>query len=705
MKYSVANIVARVPQAIASARFARLARLIKRSGAFDAPWYQATYPDATGWDAAVHYLAIGAARGHRPHVLFDPQWWVEVRGCRRHRNVFIDYLTAPERWALPPSPYLALRPGLASAQLPRQISPLGLYHTSMGQEGLAPSPLFDAEFYKKNNPDVVEAGFDPLLHYISSGGREGRSPCVSFDAFWYLTVNPDVRAQGEEPLRHFLMRGALQGRAPHRAIDLPTLVANSRATRAAEALAHYQVEGRRFPVSTHRRLPPPGATMRLFDDWPWRNGTIASARGRLLIIVAGYGHTNQTELLHRLVARRTGPEIWLVALDASAADAMSSIAAPLLNLTVLPHEALPSLIRAAVFAGPYLTLAVHAPQGHIVHELAAASGIALTTLADADRSQKAAAEPRVAESISVVVPCYNHAAFLDKRLSSIIAQRRPPLEIIIIDDASQDDSLPLARAFADRSPLPVRVIAREHNSGSPFITWAEGARLARGELLWIAESDDLADPRLLERLAPFLETDPATVLAYCQSGVIGARGERLADDHLFYTDDIDSSRWETPYLVPGEEEIGKALAIKNTIPNVSAVLFRRQALQDVVAQIASDRYCGDWRAYSLLAARGRVGFSPEPLNQTRRHGGNATMAGERDLLAIREAQEIRLALWRRPDVSAKAIRAGYAQHIREVEVRRQRHMLPDAPFEEAALREAVAGLLRERKMDSGQTLV
>lgn len=660
----------RLKQLAASVPVAFVARKLRRSGAFDAPWYRAAYPDSAGWDAAIHFLAIGLRKGYRPHALFDAQWWRDRRGHRCETHPFIDYLSTPERWTLSPSPYLALEPGLDPNSLPRDASPLGLFCSSGGTRGLVPSPLFDADFYARNNPDVVAAGFDLLQHFAANGGREGRSPCVSFDAFRYLSVNPDVKAAGEEPLRHFLMRGARQGRAPHRTIDPALLMAGSRYSNLAEALAEYQSDGRhRLDARTHARLPPPGAVAPLLDDWPWQNARTLSSRGRLLVLLAG--PPDQAMAAALASAERSGAEPWFVGLEPAADAVLATLAAPTLSLGQAALEALPALLRAAALAGPHLSLTIAAPPEHPAHALA--TGQTGLNLIRIPHPPPPAAVTPAALPISVVVPSYNHGAFIDQRLASILSQRRAPCEIIIIDDASQDDSLLRARSFAQTAPIPVRIIAREQNSGSPFASWEEGARLARGDLLWIAESDDVADPRLLERLAPFLERDERVMLAYCQSAAIGRHGERLADDHLFYTDEIDAQRWEAPYLVPGEAEIAEALAIKNTIHNVSAVLFRRRDLAEVAGAIVADRYCGDWRSYALLAARGWIGYSPEPLNLTRRHDANATLEGERNALALREAREIRLSLWRRPHIPASTLRAGYAQHQRELALLQERH--------------------------------
>lgn len=293
-------------------------------------------------------------------------------------------------------------------------------------------------------------------------------------------------------------------------------------------------------------------------------------------------------------ADRSGAEPWFVGLEPASDAMLATLAAPTLSLGQAGSEVLPAFLRAAALAGPHLSLTIAAPPEHPAHALAAGqTGLNLIRLPHPPRP---AVVPRATLPISVVVPLYNHGAFIDQRLASILSQMRAPCEIIIIDDASQDDSLARARSFAQTAPIPVRIIARGRNSGSPFASWEQGARLARGDLLWIAESDDVADPRLLERLAPFLEQDERVMLAYCQSAAIGRHGERLADDHLFYTDEIDAQRWEAPYLVPGETEIAEALAIKNTIHNVSAVLFRRRDLAEVAGAIIADRYCAQLRA-------------------------------------------------------------------------------------------------------------
>ena len=142
--------------------------------------------------------------------------------------------------------------------------------------------------------------------------------------------------------------------------------------------------------------------------------------------------------------------------------------------------------------------------------------------------------------VSVIVPNYRHAEFLEDRLRSIFAQTLRPHEIIFLDDASPDDSVEVARRLAPLAPVPMKIVVNEQNNGSTFRQWMKGLSLATGDLIWIAESDDHCHPEFLERLVPEFY-DPDVVLAYCQSAIIGPEGELSADTFLAHTDDISAN--------------------------------------------------------------------------------------------------------------------------------------------------------------------
>ena len=228
--------------------------------------------------------------------------------------------------------------------------------------------------------------------------------------------------------------------------------------------------------------------------------------------------------------------------------------------------------------------------------------------------------------VSVIVPNYNYAHFMGERLQSIADQSLPPYEIIVLDDASTDDSL--ARLEELSKSIDMRIIANEKNSGSVFQQWRKGIQEARGEFIWIAEADDLSDPDFLKKVLPAFE-DERVVMSYCQSKQINGGGDVLCNDYLDYVSDFGRERWCMPFVADLNEELKRGLAIKNTIPNVSAVVFRRSNLAAEMDQhiedISSYRIAGDWVAYLHLLESGNLAFWPEPLNRHRRHGGSVTI--------------------------------------------------------------------------------
>lgn len=100
-------------------------------------------------------------------------------------------------------------------------------------------------------------------------------------------------------------------------------------------------------------------------------------------------------------------------------------------------------------------------------------------------------------TISIILPNYNHAKYLEKRLDSIFNQTHQDFEVIILDDASTDDSLSILNNYKNHPKVSHFIINKE-NSGSPFKQWEKGLNLAKGDYIWIAESDDFCDLNFLE---------------------------------------------------------------------------------------------------------------------------------------------------------------------------------------------------------------
>ncbi|MEQ5841382.1 glycoside hydrolase family 99-like domain-containing protein [Paraburkholderia acidicola] len=269
--------------------------------------------------------------------------------------------------------------------------------------------------------------------------------------------------------------------------------------------------------------------------------------------------------------------------------------------------------------------------------------------------------------VSVIVPNFNYARFVDERLDSIFKQKYPIYEVIVLDDCSTDGSIDAIKAKLANQPVDNRLIVNEVNSGSVFAQWKRGVELAHGDYIWIAEADDLALPEFLPTVIAGFE-DADAVLSYCESKQMAGSGELISEHYGDYVADISTTKWNEPYLNSGVTEIREALAVKNTIPNASAVVFRRRELSNVLQshfdEVRRFRVAGDWMVYLRVMEAGKVSFVPDSLNLHRRHGSSVTIGGfgEAQLKEIRSIQ-----LWVREkydlDASIAAIADAYVRHL------------------------------------------
>ena len=152
--------------------------------------------------------------------------------------------------------------------------------------------------------------------------------------------------------------------------------------------------------------------------------------------------------------------------------------------------------------------------------------------------------------ISVLIPNYNYRRYLPERVRSIASQTVPVYELMVLDDGSSDGSRDWLESELDSLMPDAQVVFNTRNSGSVFEQWRRGVELARGDYVWIAEADDLADPDFLaEVMAGF--SDPAVVLSYTQSKQIDEQGQVLAEDYQEYVADVSPSKWQHAYVADG----------------------------------------------------------------------------------------------------------------------------------------------------------
>lgn len=223
----------------------------------------------------------------------------------------------------------------------------------------------------------------------------------------------------------------------------------------------------------------------------------------------------------------------------------------------------------------------------------------------------------MSELVSIIIPNYNHAAFLQQRLDSVFQQTYQNFEVILLDDASTDGSVEILNTYIDH-PQVSHLVINETNSGSPFKQWQKGIALAKGEYIWIAESDDYSAPVFLETLVKSFRNDIG--LVYCQTKDVDEKGEVLLD-RIVYTSDIQPNQWQNDFEMEGTEFIRKGLLIKNVIPNASAVVFKNELINPSFFSntLLQMNMCGDWFFWLQLTKNTQVKFVNQHLNYFRNH--------------------------------------------------------------------------------------
>jgi glycosyltransferase involved in cell wall biosynthesis len=242
----------------------------------------------------------------------------------------------------------------------------------------------------------------------------------------------------------------------------------------------------------------------------------------------------------------------------------------------------------------------------------------------------------------------------------VLGQTYQDFEVIYLDDASTDDSgTVFARFSNDRR---IRAIANQINSGSTFVQWNRGVQAARGEYIWIAESDDYADQGLLAALVEQLERYPQAGIAYCQSWLVDDQ-DQIAGSMSEWTAGLSPTRWANDFVGEGRHECSRYLIVKNTIPNASAVLFRRSLFERIGGADETMRICGDWMTWARLLLIADVAFVARPLNYFRVHPQTVRSSHMRGLIYAEECYRVAATIARAvavPDTPMELAREGLA---------------------------------------------
>lgn len=236
--------------------------------------------------------------------------------------------------------------------------------------------------------------------------------------------------------------------------------------------------------------------------------------------------------------------------------------------------------------------------------------------------------------VSVNVLCYNHAPFIKQRIESILQQTFTDYELLIWDDASEDESKTIIEQYRSHEKVKA-VIRNQHNSGSGYLQWEQAIDAADAKYIWIAEGDDFASPDFLKEAVAWMEQDESIVMLETDSRFVKDKKpvEALS---AFKNRNFPVALWHHDFVKDGKEMISTALCFGNCIINVSAVLFRTEALKKLNFNFSINQYSGDWALYIELLKTGKYAYCHQVQSYFRQHAGNTTKKGLASGIASRE---------------------------------------------------------------------
>lgn len=259
--------------------------------------------------------------------------------------------------------------------------------------------------------------------------------------------------------------------------------------------------------------------------------------------------------------------------------------------------------------------------------------------------------------VSVIIPNYNHARYLDERILSVLNQTYQNFEMIILDDCSTDNSREVIERYRANEHVS-HIVYNDVNSGSTFKQWEKGISLAKGELIWIAESDDKCHDTLLEKLVGQFEQNEELVIAFCKTITFDDKGCEEKQDPL----PLPSTQ-----VFNSDIFISKYMSHGNPMINASACVFKKDVALKIDKQYHDYKGAGDRLFWTEICEYGKVAVVNEWLNYMRQHPNNFTKKYNIDGTNQREDKRILDYIYSKGYITPKAynqIRRDYVKiHI------------------------------------------
>lgn len=255
--------------------------------------------------------------------------------------------------------------------------------------------------------------------------------------------------------------------------------------------------------------------------------------------------------------------------------------------------------------------------------------------------------------VSIIVTSYNHGKYLSAALDSIYKQTWKNKEVIVVDDASTDDSVKIIKKFQKKHNL--KAILRTENYYSkkekkgekPII---EAMNLATGKYISVVDSDDLIAPTKIAHQVGLLEKNPQCSMCYSAVSLINIDGSVTPYNHLFLNGDV----------------FEHLLVVGNLSLYIGSLIRRESYMK--IERSHPDLVQEDWDMFLKLAKQGDFISSERIVAYYRRHGNNTWFRKDKSELMYRNRMMI-LNQWKQEPKWVDAMNARWKQYAH------QEHML------------------------------
>ena len=215
--------------------------------------------------------------------------------------------------------------------------------------------------------------------------------------------------------------------------------------------------------------------------------------------------------------------------------------------------------------------------------------------------------------VSVLVPSYNGAAFLREALDSILAQTYPNLEVILLDDASTDETPGIAAEYGDR----ISYVRQSKNLGI-YDNVNVGIERARGALIATYHADDIYLPTIVEAQVDYFQAHPEVGAVFCADIFVDAQGKEYG--RILLPPEV---RGEQPLDYP--TILNALLKYKNRFLVCPTAMVRASVHKDVGAYRQSRyRNSADLEMWLRIGRRYRIAILESHLMKYRHFHGNSS---------------------------------------------------------------------------------